>query len=61
MGQERLLADAFRTDALVRPFKRPLARELGYYAVWPSERRIAHGTRRFVEWLVAQGTAAAKA
>ena len=58
MGQVRLLDDAFRTDALVRPFERPLARELGYYAVWPSERRITHGTRRFVEWLVAEGTAA---
>lgn len=59
MGQERLLGDAFRTGTLVRPFATPLARELGYYAVWPSERRAGHGTRRFVEWLVYEGAATA--
>ncbi len=60
MGQEHLLDDTFRTGTLVRPFERPLARDLGYYAVWPSERRAGHGTRRFIEWLVAEGTAAAR-
>jgi len=57
MGQIRLLEDAFRTGTLVRPFGTPLARKLGYYAVWPSERRAGHGTRRFVEWLLEEGAA----
>lgn len=57
MGQSRLLADAFSAGTLIRPFARPLARRLGYYAVWPGERRAGHGTRRFIEWLVDEGAA----
>ena len=57
MGQTHLLHDIFAAGTLVRPFSAPLARELGYYAVWPSERRVGHGMRRFLSWLLEEGEA----
>ncbi|MBT6095596.1 MAG: transcriptional regulator GcvA [Rhodospirillaceae bacterium] len=57
MGQVNLLDDAFSAGSLVRPFERPLVRNLGYYALWPERRRVGHGTRRFVDWLLHEGAA----
>ncbi len=56
MGQVHLLDDAFSAGSLVRPFERPLIRDLGYYVLWPKNRRVGHGTRRFIDWLIGEGT-----
>jgi len=58
MGQSHLLEDAFSAGTLLRPFARPVTRQLGYYAVWPAEGRRGHAARRLVEWLVEEAATA---
>lgn len=54
MGQVRLLHQEFESGALVRPFRRPLARDLHYWIVWPTARRLSPSAKLFADWLLAQ-------
>lgn len=51
MGQDALLAAELASGQLVAPFARPVARPLGYFAVWPSERPVLPRLRAFLAWL----------
>lgn len=54
MGQVRLLSHDLESGALVRPFGQPLVRDLHYWIVWPTSRRLAPQARLFVDWLLAR-------
>jgi len=59
MGQELLLGPELAKGGLVTPFAAPLARPLGYHAVWPAGRPAAPKLRAFLGWLDRQARAAA--
>lgn len=50
IGQIRLLEPDLESGVLVRPFKLPLSRKLGYYALMPRNRSLTQADL-FLEWL----------
>lgn len=52
MGQTRMLQDEFKSGTLIRPFEKPLTRELAYYLIYPEGRLISPKMRIFREWLL---------
>lgn len=52
MGQTRMLQDEFKQGTLIRPFNKPLTRELAYYLIYPEGRLISPKMRIFREWLL---------
>ncbi|MEF7617410.1 transcriptional regulator GcvA [Aquincola sp. MAHUQ-54] len=54
MGQSALLGAELRSRKLVRPFARPLRREMGYYLVRPQQQRESRKVSVFRDWLLAE-------
>ena len=54
MGQRVYVRDELSSGRLFEPFDRVLNRDLGYYLVYPPERREARPIAAFREWLVHQ-------
>lgn len=52
LGQSRLLTAELQEGKLVRPFCRPLRREIGYYLVLPQQQRESRKVSAFREWLL---------
>ncbi len=57
MGQTLLLTSELKSGVLIRPFNKPLRRELHYWAVWPVGRRLTPEARRFLDWVISQSEA----
>lgn len=57
MGQINLLTEDLASGALVRPFSKPLCRNLGYYLVAPRERTEPRRTRAFRKWIIQRARA----
>jgi LysR family glycine cleavage system transcriptional activator len=51
IGQTRLLANDIAAGVLVRPFDRPVTRELAYYLLVPDNRRHSRKVEAFRVWL----------
>lgn len=54
MGQIQLLENDLATQVLVRPFRQPIMRELGYYLLVPEGRVHSHKVDAFRSWLRAE-------
>ena len=54
IGQPLLLKEEIAGGRLVPLFGPPVQRELGYYAVWPTDRRLSRRVDTFVKWLGAE-------
>lgn len=52
IGQTRLLENDLAAGTLVRPFKKPVKRELGYYLLMPEGRRPSRKIAAFRAWLL---------
>ena len=53
IGQPLLLKDEIAAGRLVPLFGPPILRDLGYYAVWPTDRRLPRRVETFINWLEA--------
>ncbi|WP_166652458.1 LysR substrate-binding domain-containing protein [Enterovirga rhinocerotis] len=51
IGQPTLLDAEIRAGRLVPLYGPPVRRDLGYYAVWPSDRRLPRRVETFIRWL----------
>lgn len=51
IGQPILLKDEIRAGRLVPLYGPPVERDLGYYAVWPTDRRLPRRVETFIKWL----------
>ncbi|WP_168787902.1 transcriptional regulator GcvA [Paraburkholderia aromaticivorans] len=54
MGQLELLANDLAAGTLVRPFERPVSRNLAYYLLIPDNRRHSRNVDAFRSWLRAE-------
>ncbi len=51
IGQLQLVEDDIRDGKLMLLFDKPLSRDLGYYAMWPSELSLGQKMRVFLNWI----------
>lgn len=61
IGQNSLLTNEFESGQLVRPFRRPLHRDMAYYLVRPKLQRATREVRAFSDWLMAASAVTAQA
>lgn len=61
MGQIAFLTSEFSRNALVRPFKRPVQREQGYYLVRPKLQRDSRKVGVFRDWILSECASATEA
>jgi len=52
MGQTRLLQEEFKAGTLIRPFNKPLTRQLSYYLIYPEGRIMSSKIQVFQSWLL---------
>ncbi|ALP68568.1 hypothetical protein AN416_38270 (plasmid) [Paraburkholderia caribensis] len=54
IGQTKLLANDLAAGTLVRPFDRPVTRDLAYYLLIPENRRHSRDVNAFRSWLLTE-------